>query len=83
MPARNHPRASIALGTASLLAFAGCAHKRDIYSARPAASGPGVHVRAPFVDLHVQGKPKGGAVARDREEPRLSRLPVDREEDDD
>ncbi len=38
-----------------LLAGTGCAHHRESYYAR----SPGVHVRAPFVDVRVPTGPRG------------------------
>lgn len=39
----------------SLTVGAGCAHRRESYYART----PGVHVRAPFVDVRVPTGPRG------------------------
>jgi hypothetical protein len=70
------------------LAGQGCAHKRSAYVEEP--RGPGVHVRAPFVDVQVQGKPKNRvSAARDDWEDdddqgrRISRRPINRDELDD
>lgn len=56
----------------------GCAHRRQSYYPSDVANpGPGVHVRAPFVDVQVKGRPK-----TDREE-RAARRDDDRDRDED
>ena len=66
------------LASASVLASVeGCAHRRQSYYPSDVASpNPGVHVRAPFVDVQVKGRPKS-----DREE-RAARREDDREDED-
>lgn len=72
------------------IATIGCAHRREVYYGRD--NGTGVSVRAPFVNVQVQGKPRGERSERatrdddddyDRKPKRVSRLPVDREDSDD
>lgn len=86
---RNGARSAIAVMLLVLSVSLGCAHRRDAYYARD--TGPGVSVRAPFVNVQVQGKPKSGKVqsaSRDRDDDddddddnhKFSRLPVDRED---
>jgi hypothetical protein len=89
MTLARRPAKLAKLAVLMLLGSVGCAHKRDVYY--PRDNGRGVHVRAPFVDVQVQGKPRDAHSERasrdeketDRKDKRVSRLPVDREDSDD
>lgn len=79
MPTFRTLRIPVTLATAALLLATspGCAHRREAYYPNQFGDNSrGVHVRAPFVDVHVKGNPKS-----DRDT-RLSRKDDDRDEDD-
>lgn len=71
-------RLSVILGLAGLLlaTVEGCAHRRQTYYGNDLSPREGVHVRAPFVDVQVNRKPKLEG------EPRLSRHDDDDDDDD-
>lgn len=54
----------------------GCAHRRQTYYGSDIGPSQGVHVRAPFVDVHVNKR-----FSNDNE-PRLSRNDQDDDDDD-
>jgi hypothetical protein len=55
----------------------GCAHRRQSYYGSDVPPTEGVHVRAPFVDVQVNRKPKSHG------DPRLSHHDDDDDDDDD
>ena len=82
-------RMLLAAGLLAIVGSEGCAHRREAYYARD--TGTGVNVRAPFVNVQVRGKSKADRAEsasrerdrdRDEDDRKLSRLPVDREDND-
>ncbi len=65
----------LAMGLLLMAGNEGCAHRRQSYSGSDLGLREGVHVRAPFVDVQVNRKPKP-------DEPRLSRQHDDDDDDD-
>ena len=51
-------RTVLKLGIFLLITTQGCAHRREAYYPGDFGPGRGVHVRAPFVDVRVRGKPR-------------------------
>ena len=70
-------RLPILLAMAGLLAMGeGCAHRRQVYYANDIGPQERVHIRAPFVDIQVNKRPKLEAPDR------LSRHDDDDDDDD-
>jgi hypothetical protein len=72
-PMRNRLLPGLTVAVILFLVVAGCAHRREAYYPSDLGAGPGVHVRAPFVDVKVQGKRRGN------NEPTLNRQDNDRD----
>ena len=56
---RNRLLPGLTVAAILFLVIAGCAHRREAYYPSDLGAGPGVHVRAPFVDVKVQAKRRG------------------------
>lgn len=72
MTIRWNPVPGLLLGLIGLSILSGCAHRRESYYAQ----SPGVHVRAPFVDIRVPTGPRGfrNSPVRAADEPPLEIL---------